>query len=237
MTDAMGSGAPETPEDALERLHALASALPSGDGVKWFARLYAEATETVVGLIAAGRFRDGAFMAALVVEYVRMFLDALGDWDARRDGVPHAWRPVFRARAGDLVAPVQFALAGMNAHVNRDLAIGLVAVCERAGVTPETGTPQHRDFQSISPLLEETQDRVKAWMVTGLLRELDRRFGRVDDLAAAFSLTRAREAAWLRANVLWALRGAGFPTGGYVATFDRTAGMTGRLLLVPTRLL
>jgi hypothetical protein len=232
----LGGDGPRTPGEALERLRALETALSVTDGVKWFTRLYAEATETVVALLGAGEFRDGEFMGALVVEYVGMYLEALEAGDAG-EGVPRAWAPLLSTRRSDLVAPIQFALAGMNAHVNRDLAIGLVAVCERRGVTPEPGTPQHRDFQSISPRLEETQDRVKEWMVTGLLRDLDLAFGRLDDLTVAWSLGRARDAAWLRANVLWTLRGTGALTDQYVLTFDRTAGLTGRLLLVPTRLL
>jgi hypothetical protein len=168
---------------------------------------------------------------------VRMFLGALEEWDAAGAGAPRAWVPPFARRSSDLIAPIQFALAGMNAHVNRDLAIGLVRVCSEHGITPAPGTPQHRDFQSISPLLEATQERVKEWMVTGLLRELDRRFGRVDDIVAAWSLGRARDAAWLRANILWQLRTARSLSDQYVATFDRTAGLTGRLMLVPTRLL
>jgi hypothetical protein len=230
------AAAPGTPQEALARLRALEASLPADDGVKWFTRLYAEATDTVVALIDGERFLDGPFMAELVVEYVAMYLDALEGWEDGRSA-PRGWRPLLRARRSDLIAPIQFALAGMNAHVNRDLAIGLVAVCERRGLTPQPGTPQHRDFQSISPLLEETQERVKAWMVTGLLRELDRRFGRLDDITAAWSLSRARDAAWLRANVLWALRASRPLADRYVTTFDRSAGMTARLLLVPTRLL
>jgi hypothetical protein len=233
----VGGDGPNTPEAALERLRALEGSLPVSDGAKWFTRLYAEATETVVALVEEDRFHDGEFMGGLVVEYVGMYLEALRRWADSADGRPRAWAPLFAARRSELVAPIQFALAGMNAHVNRDLAIGLVRMCERHGITPTRGTPQHQDFQSISPLLEETQERVKQWMVTGLLRDLDRAFGQMDDIAAAWSLSRAREAAWLRANVLWALRGSPLLAEQYVATFDRTTGLAGRLLLVPTRLL
>jgi hypothetical protein len=45
---------------------------------------------------------------------------------------------------GEDVAPIQFALAGMNAHINRDLPLALVATCTARKVAPRRGSPAAR---------------------------------------------------------------------------------------------
>jgi Family of unknown function (DUF5995) len=48
----------------------------------------------------------------------------------------HAWKPLFEARFATGIAPVQFALAGMNAHINRDLSIVVCEACAARGTEP-----------------------------------------------------------------------------------------------------
>jgi hypothetical protein len=40
-----------------------------------------------------------------------------------------AWRPLVERRALPGIEPVQFALAGMNAHTNHDLPVAMVTAC------------------------------------------------------------------------------------------------------------
>src|SRR5215468_8977689 len=90
------------------------------DGVRYFHEVYTEVTRAVARRVAAGGFEDPPFIVALDVEFAGIYLQAL---DAPATA-PRAWRVLFDRRWAKL-APLRFALAGMNAHINRDLAIAL----------------------------------------------------------------------------------------------------------------
>ena len=88
--------------------------------------------------------------------------------DAAGGAMTRAWVPVFEARGKRRVAPIQFALAGMNSHINHDLRPALVAACRELGVEPKTNSPQHRDYLQVNEILERVQDAVKVRYATGL---------------------------------------------------------------------
>jgi hypothetical protein len=222
-----------TLEDVLARLGALEAALPPTDGVKWFTRLYQEATRDVVGALNADTMEDPGFLDRLGTFCGASYLEAF-DMAGQGHRVPRAWQPLFETRRRQTVAPLQFAIAGINAHVNRDLALGLVATCGRSGLEPDHDSPQYRDFERLNDLIARAQERTKEWLLTGAVEELDRVFGDVDDVVANWSVTRARDAAWTHGTVLWHLREDRWLTGPYVLALERTVGLAGRLLLVPT---
>ena len=72
--------------------------------------------------------------------------------------MPRAWAPLFEARRNPRVAPLQFALAGLNAHTNHDVPIGLVKACARTGVEPRVRSAQFRDYAAMTELLRHTED-------------------------------------------------------------------------------
>ena len=72
--------------------------------------------------------------------------------------MPRAWAPLFEARAKPRIAPIQFALAGMNAHINHDLCLALVATCKELGLGLDLGSPQHRDYLKVNAILERVED-------------------------------------------------------------------------------
>ena len=218
--------------DLLQRLRALEGTLESTDGVRWFVRLYREATAAVASALEAGDMEDPAFLEALGVHSGNAFLAAL---DAAETGgnVPDAWEPIFGARAYTSVAPLQFAIAGLNAHVNRDLAHGLCAGWIAADGEPEPTGPRAQDYRRLNDLVAAALDEVKPWLLTGAVSGLDRALGTIDDRVALWSIGRAREAAWTHATVLWHLRERPVLSAAYAATLERTAGLAGRLLIVP----
>jgi hypothetical protein len=224
---------PTTLAELLEALAAVEHALPASDGVHWFARLYREATHDVAAALAGGGFEDPRSLEGLGVVCGATFLGAL---EAAGDGrhVPRAWAPLIAARHDRRVAPLQFAIAGLNAHMNCDLAHGLAAGWRAAGVDPGHAAAQHRDFDRLDGLIAATERRVKPWLLTGAVKEVDRRFEGVDDVVAGFVVGRAHDAAWTAGEVLWHLRGAPPLAAAYGVALERGAGMASRLLLVPT---
>jgi hypothetical protein len=229
----VGARPATTIPEVVERLHAIDSALPASDGVSWFTKLYLAVTEAVGEAVLPGGFRDPAFLAQLDVAFANLFFDALQRATSDPGSTPKAWAPLIEARAERGIAPIQFALAGMNAHINRDLAVALVSTCERAGVDLEHAVPQHADFDRINVLLEATERRVKAWFVTGFVEIVDLALGDVDDRIAMWDVGRAREAAWVQAQTLWALRSLPDLRTRYLVTLDHVVGFAGRGLLVP----
>jgi Family of unknown function (DUF5995) len=222
--------------EVIARMRATLAPLPNGDGVACFTQLYLAVTEGVQQRLAGFAFADARFLARLDVIFADLFFTALDAATQDPQRIPHAWAPLVDARSARGVAPLQFALAGMSAHINRDLPVALVATCSELGVGLEEGSPQHRDFEHVNTVLAAVEAEVKAQYLTGFLRSLDRlihRVDRIDDIVAMWDVGRARDAAWVNAEALWALRGDAAASANYLVALDRMVGLTCRGLLVP----
>jgi hypothetical protein len=218
----------------LALMHALEEALPRRDGVRSFLTLYRAVTEDVHAIVGpVGDYGDPRFVRWLDVVFAGLFFRSLRNAASRPAAVPKAWEPVFEARGRRKVAPIQFALAGMNAHINRDLPLALVQTWKARRVEPSRASVQYEDFNRINALLERTEDRVKAELLTGALGHLDRSLGRVDDAVAMWKVSNARECAWANGETLWALRGSQAAANQHALALDRLVGLAGRGLLRP----
>jgi hypothetical protein len=229
--------APSTVAEVIERLRALADASPT-DGVSAFARLYLAVTEGVEASLASATFRNPGFLTRLDVVFASLFFDALGAYARDPASAPRAYVPLFEARSNRRIAPLQFALAGINAHINRDLPVALVSTCTELGVGLRIDSPEHADFEAVNALIARTLERVKAQFLTGWVRVVDRLlhpFGRLDDVVAIWDIRAARDAAWANGETLLALRDSPPLRDDFVRTLDRTIGLAGRGLLVPTQ--
>jgi hypothetical protein len=224
------SGKPATTiGEVVDRLRTIDASLPANDGVGWFTKLYLRVTEAVEADTAeALGVRDPAFLSRLDVVFANLYFDALG----RATG-PKAWAPLFEARSTRGIAPIQFALAGMNAHINRDLPVALVATFEELGLDLEDAKPQLADFRRLNTLLEKIEREVKVWFATGFIGIVDSALGDVDDRIAMWDVANARDAAWVQAQTLWALRPLPVLQRRFLETLDRVVGFAGRGLLVP----
>jgi hypothetical protein len=227
-----------TVPEVIARLRAIEAAAGPPDGVACFSRLYRQVTEGVDVRLAGGSFADPGFLGRLDVVFASLFFDAVEASEQRPARTPAAWAPLFAARSSRGVAPLQFALAGMNAHINRDLPVALVATCEELGLELRGDSPQHRDYLLVNGLLEQVEAQVKASFLPGPLGFLGRilhRFDRIDDVVAMWSVRRARDAAWANAETLWALRSEERLRTEFMESLDRMVGFAGRGLLVPTQ--
>ena len=218
---------PTTILEVLERMRAIDAVLPPADGLAWFTKLYLRVTEAVHASLHPQAFRDPRFLAHLDVVFANLYFAAL------RGPAPKAWAPLLEARLRRRVAPVQFALAGMNAHINRDLPVALVRTCEELRVELPDAAEQHHDFVTVNGLLAQTEAKVKRWFSTGFVGVVDEAFGKADDRVAIWNVGRARDAAWVQAETLWALRAVPALQHRYLDALDRTVGFAGRGLLVP----
>lgn len=202
------AGDTKTVQGVIEELEAIEAAIAERgaplDGVACFNRLYLAVTRAVDAAARAGRFADPEFVCRLDVDFADIYFEAVA---ADRDGtaVPGAWRPLFKRRADTRIEPLQFALAGMNAHINHDLPLALVATWSGIGKR-DRDSRSHRDFRLVNDILEQVQRQVKASLESEALVEVDRALGKADDVLAMWSVARARDHAWMTAEALWDLR-------------------------------
>jgi len=220
--------------EVVTRMEAIDAALPPTDGVSCFNKLYLEVTKNVLASAGQATFADPRFLTMLDVVFANLYFGALTAFEAGSPATPRAWKPLCQARANRTIAPIQFALAGMNAHINRDLPVALVTTFAAIGVPPRLSSPQHDDFERVNGLLAATEAQVKNLYLDELGRTLDVVFEDVDDVVAMWSVGAARDAAWTNGEVMWHLRDIGPLASGYLATLDRTVGFASRGLLIPT---
>ena len=216
-----------TVPDVVARLRRLEQ--PASDGVACFAHLYREVTEGVSAELAAHEPADPVFLERLDIRFANLFFAAL-------DHPPPAWAPLFAARSQKGIAPIQFALAGMNAHINRDLPVALVDTCAELGRELRAPSPEHDEFLRVNALLASVERKVKASYATGIAGWLAKLLHHEDDAVAMFSVDRARDAAWANGIALWQLRGTPAAAADFLAALDRMVGLAGRGLLVQARL-
>ncbi|MEU6850557.1 DUF5995 family protein [Actinacidiphila alni] len=212
-----------------DRMRRLTAGLPPGDGVAVFTSVYVEVTGEVAGRLAAGGFADTATAAELAVRFAGRYLAAVED-DARGREVPACWRPLLRMRAHRDIHPVQFALAGINAHVGHDLALAVVDTARATGAEPAALAA---DFDRVGEILTDIEIRVREALMPGpdLLDLADP----LTHIVGSWSLDRARDAAWAAARLLWALRGTDDAYAECVIRLDAGVGLIGRFLLTPVR--
>jgi hypothetical protein len=221
-------------DEVLSIMATIDESLPDSDGVKWFNRLYLRVTRKVQDAVTGSAFRDPRFMSELDVVFANLYFAAMAAGDMDPSRAPSAWRPLLLVRRNDRIAHLQFALAGMNAHINRDLPRGIVEVFEALGGDPTTDEARRQDFDGVNELLERVENEVKADFSVGLIGVVDAAAGRVDDIAAMWNVRVARAAAWTNAQVLWTLRRAPWISNAFFETLDRSTGLAGRGLLTPT---
>ncbi len=193
-------------DDVLERMAAIDAALPQSDGVAYFNRMYWQVTRLVDEAVDASAFEAGEFLARLDVHFANLYFAAYAA-DLAGTRVSPAWAPLFEARARDHTHPIQFALAGMNAHISHDLPHAVVDTCVELSRAPLDDSPEHSDFTRTNDVLAEAQDQIKGWFTSGIIATVDQLGGKVDDGFATFGIHVARAAAWQTSEMLWELSG------------------------------
>jgi hypothetical protein len=221
-------------DDVLAIMHGIDATLPDADGLKWFNLLYLTVTRSVLAGATSHGFEDSAWIGHLDVVFANLYFAAAAASVA--GGGPAAWRPLFAARSSPGIARIQFALAGMNAHINHDLSLALVQTHGDRGTTPDRQSDHYRDYTSVNAILGAVETRVKPILLTGVVRKVDGSLGPLDDVIAMWNVAKAREAAWANSAALWHLNGAPPVRTAFVDTLDASVGLASRGLLVRTQI-
>jgi hypothetical protein len=227
------AGPADTMASVSSRLRAIEAELDASDGLIWFNRLYTRMTDAVIEHARKHRFDDPVFVERLDCHFADLYFVALAAHLSDPGSGPSAWAPLFQARSRRGILPVQLALAGVNAHINRDLPVALVTTFLELGRQPARDEPAHADYQRITLVLESVMSDTKAWMLEGALGALESVPGEVDGVLEMWSVRRAREAAWVASEVRWALRVSPLVSRHHLDALDRMVGLAGRGLLRP----
>jgi len=200
------------------------------NGIGIFGDVCLRATEKVKLQVADGGFADAGFVEHLDVVLARIFLQVPTDANAGRP-VDHAWRPLVERRGRHDLLPIQFTLAGANAHLARDLPIALVRTCRERGVSPHAAGVRD-DFEQVGGALTGVVRPIRKSYLDGHTVASGRPLSPLADLVTNYSLDKARDAAWVAALTLWEIREVAFLERSFERTLGRNAGLVSRQLLV-----
>jgi Family of unknown function (DUF5995) len=215
---------------AITRMEAIATALPAADGLACFNRMYLDVTGQVNSQLGQGFFADPAFMTYLDVAFANLYFAAVGT-AGDPAAVPLAWRPLVQQRAAAGIEPVQFALAGMNAHINHDLPVAVVSTCAALDTTPEAGA-HLADYQKVDELLDAAEQSIRQSFESAPELAVDQHLSAVATLISNWSINSARDMAWTNSLLLWAVRDDPVAHGLFLNSLAASTELASRLLLV-----
>lgn len=118
----------------------------------------------------------------------------------------------------------------MNAHINHDLTLAIIATCQEFGKTPDTA-PVHADYQRVKELLAKVESEVRQSFETKLLHVATKDAETLKHIVGSWSITAARDLAWNNTELLWGLRNIPFLFDKSVAALAQTVGVVGRMLV------
>lgn len=217
--------------DVIARMRLIQAQLPPTDGVASFNKMYLAVTEDVLTRSIGLEFEDKEFVERLDVVFASLYFKALENYTQDPKSCARCWTPLFQSRHNSRIAPIQFALAGMNAHINHDLVLALEATCREMKRDLDRDSAQYRDFCRINALLAEAQQKIEPLFKRGIVGIIDRVLGQADEAVEMWSLERARENAWVQTEALWLLRTQEQLAARFLLALDRTVGFAGRGLL------
>jgi hypothetical protein len=221
--------APATIDDVLKMMESIDQLLPDGDGLKWFNRLYMMVTKEVDLQPPAGGWKDADWLLQLDVIFAGLYFRAIADFLSGASTVPSSWSAMMSARFMVGIDRIQFALAGMNAHINHDLSLALLATDQQMDLEPVAASPQHSDYEAVNDLLNTVMPSALQMLAAGVLGELAQDTGKIGRILAFWNICRARDLAWEFADHLRGLDGVARQVA--LAAQDQMTGVLGRAIL------
>ena len=229
--------APQSVDDVVHTLEAIESTCADGDGLKWFNWLYLQVTLAIQQRVNANGFTNSAWVADLDYRFAGFYFDAVRTAlsGLSDEATPGCWQAMFDVRNQTRLGRIQFAMAGINAHINHDLALAVIATCQATDVAPQHGTPQYNDYTAVNATLNGLIDLAKQTLHLRLLGDDLPAVSHIDDTIAAWSMADARETAWNNAELLWQLANAPLLKASFLDGLDGLTAVASKTLLVAAR--
>lgn len=231
IADAVRSPA-QSISDVLAAMRTIDLACADGDGLKWFNWLYLQVTGAVETRIAGGGFSGPAWLTVLDVRFANLYFTALRGHLTGGE-CPGCWAALFSVRGDARIARIQFALAGINAHINHDLPEAIVQTCAATNTVPQHGSAQYTDYTNLNSTLDGLIETAKKTLHVRLLGDPLPPVTHLEDAVAAWGTAAAREQAWNNSEVLWHLRDVPSVATGFLAGLDGITAFASKTLLAP----
>jgi hypothetical protein len=223
--------APASIADVIAVMQNIDAVLPASDGLKWFNLLYLMVTQQVDSQTPAGGWKDPQWLIRLDVVFAGMYFAAVPGFLSQSVSTPSSWSALFESRFKPGIDRIEFGLAGMNAHINHDLALALLRTDSELNLTPGLNSPEHDDYENVNGLLEAVLPTALQFLATGVVGELAQDTGKIGRFLAIGDIKAARDLAWAFADHLRGLDGV--PRSLALAAQDQLTGVIGRSLLLP----
>ncbi|MBK8987187.1 MAG: hypothetical protein IPM39_14090 [Chloroflexi bacterium] len=193
----------------------------------FFPAMYRKVTVRIKEGVENGRFQNPPLMEHLDVVFANRYIEAY--WQYRQGQQPtRAWAYTFDRAQDPHPSVLHHLLLGMNAHINLDLGIAAAQVCHDCPLDN-----LQSDFfavnQVLAGLLDEVQEGVN--QSSRLFRLVDSLGGQADETLGNFSLRRARQSAWEKAQALHPLPLEAYPT--LINHYDRATLRLAQLICPP----
>jgi hypothetical protein len=227
----VSAASPVSIADVIAVMQSIDGLLPSNDGLKWFNRLYLMVTQRIDTQAPPSGWEDATWLTRLDVVFAKFYFAAIAGALEQNADTASSWDALFEARNRAGVDRIQFALAGMNAHINHDLALALLQTDDGLRLTPALESPEHDDYEHVNGLLEEVLPSALTFLATGIVGELAQDTGKVGRLLAIWNIRVARDLAWDFADHLRDLGGLSRDLA--LDAQDKLTGVIGRGLLLP----
>ncbi len=190
--------APTTIDEVIFQLEQLVDeCIKTNDRLGYFSSLYHKVTVKVSEGIKNNEFEDGSRMEKLDVIFANRFLYAVYQWKNKQLASP-PWMTTFEATKKRSALVLQHLLLAINAHINFDLAIATVETVGEKDIRLI-----RKDFASINNILGSLVFEVINELnhISPLLSLFGMHAGN-DSILIQFSITNARDGAWIFAEDL-----------------------------------
>jgi uncharacterized protein DUF5995 len=239
LAELAGDTPPTSIEEVVQRLAAIrdhaatTSLLGENDGIAAFTKLYHVITTRVGDMAARGEFRSTPFLVRLDIEFAERYFRALRSYADDIGSAPRVWRVLFDNRSDPHVPPVNFAVAGVNAHINFDLTFALVNTWRH--IAPDADGQdgaQFHDYRLINEVFEVEMDPLREDLDSLLSlgpdgAPWDRGANWIADLVIRFT----RDLAWDEAKRVWHRGATDDVVAASEARLDSIATFIGERLL------
>jgi hypothetical protein len=230
LLDIVRNASPNSIPDVIAVMEQIDELLPGSDGLKWFNKLYWMVTERIDGQPPASGWKDAVWLIRLDVVFAGFYFAAIAGVLEQDPRTASSWEALFEARNRSGVDRIQFALAGMNAHINHDLALALLKTDTELNLTPALQSPEHDDFETVNGLLAQVLPEALTFLAVGILGELAQDTGKIGRFLAIWDVCVARDLAWDFADHLRDLSGVARAVA--IDAQDKLTGVIGRSLLL-----
>jgi hypothetical protein len=222
-----------TIDGVIRTMESVDRLLPDSDGLKWFNRLYLLVTNEVKANPSLSPWKNEPWLTHLDMKFAAFYFTAIRKALTQVHDVPKSWQALFESRHLAGIERVQFALAGMNAHINHDLALALTEVDADFHLTPSLSSPEHDDYERVNLFLEEVVPSALEFLATGIIGLIAESTGHLGQLLAIWNIRKARDLAWEFSGHLRIL--PGFAKNSALSIQDKLTGALGHSLLRPMK--